>query len=92
MALVTMAFRRADIEGTDAARGQSGFLVPPVDGRTIKAATFSSNKWGWVADADPDLFVLRTSVGRYGEEEHLHREDAELVAVVPARPRATRPD
>ncbi|MEU9064718.1 protoporphyrinogen oxidase [Streptomyces sp. NPDC048430] len=80
MALVTMAFRRTDIENTEALRGRSGFLVPPVDGRTIKAATFSSNKWQWVADAAPDLFVLRTSVGRYGEEEHLHREDSELVA------------
>ncbi|MEU0302566.1 protoporphyrinogen oxidase [Streptomyces sp. NPDC006175] len=79
MALVTMAFRRTDIENTEALRGRSGFLVPPVDGRTIKAATFSSNKWQWVADAAPDLFVLRTSVGRYGEEEHLHREDSELV-------------
>ena len=26
----------------------SGFLVPPVDGRTIKAATFSFAKWAWV--------------------------------------------
>ncbi|MFD5137559.1 protoporphyrinogen oxidase [Streptomyces sp. NPDC058378] len=80
MALVTMAFRRSDIEGNAALQGRSGFLVPPVDGRRIKAATFSSNKWRWVADAAPDLFVLRTSLGRYGEEEHLHREDSELVA------------
>ncbi|MFJ3479381.1 MULTISPECIES: protoporphyrinogen oxidase [Streptomyces microflavus subgroup] len=81
MALVTLAFRRSDIEPYEALRGRSGFLVPPVDGRTIKASTFSSNKWQWVADAAPDLFVLRTSVGRYGEEDHLHREDGELVAV-----------
>ncbi|MEV6433225.1 protoporphyrinogen oxidase [Streptomyces anulatus] len=81
MALVTLAFRRADIERYEALRGRSGFLVPPVDGHTIKASTFSSNKWQWVADAAPDLFVLRTSVGRYGEEDHLHREDEELVAV-----------
>ncbi|MGW4232186.1 protoporphyrinogen oxidase [Streptomyces sp. NPDC004980] len=81
MALVTLAFRRSDIAGTPALQGRSGFLVPPVDGRTIKASTFSSNKWQWVADAAPDLFVLRTSVGRYGEEEHLHREDSELVDV-----------
>ncbi|MFC8533288.1 protoporphyrinogen oxidase [Streptomyces sp. NPDC057249] len=80
MALVTMAFRRSDVTGT-AFDGRSGFLVPPVDGHTIKAATFSTHKWQWVADAAPDLFVLRTSVGRYGEEEHLHREDGELVAV-----------
>jgi protoporphyrinogen/coproporphyrinogen III oxidase len=79
MALVTMAFRRSDIAGTASLQGRSGFLVPPVDGRTIKAATFSSNKWQWVADSAPGLFLLRTSVGRYGEEEHLHREESELV-------------
>ena len=60
----------------------SGFLVPPVDGRTIKAATFSSRKWGWVGDAGPrDLFVLRTSLGRYGEEGDLERDDADLVGL-----------
>ncbi|MCX4820000.1 protoporphyrinogen oxidase [Streptomyces sp. NBC_01142] len=78
MALVTMAFRRADLAGMP---DGSGFLVPPVDGRTIKASTFSSRKWGWVDKGSSDLFLLRTSIGRYGEEEHLHREDAELVAV-----------
>lgn len=81
MALVTMAFRRSDVAATTALDGRSGFLVPPVDGRTIKASTFSSQKWNWVADAAPDLFVLRTSVGRYGEEDHIHREDHELVDV-----------
>ena len=35
--------------------------MPPVDGRTIKASTFASRKWGWIAEEDPDLFVLRTS-------------------------------
>ncbi|MBT2382326.1 protoporphyrinogen oxidase [Streptomyces sp. ISL-11] len=78
MALVTMAFRRSDTEGL--AHG-SGFLVPPVDGRTIKASTFSSNKWRWNADADPDLFVLRTSIGRFGDEADLEREDSELVSM-----------
>lgn len=76
MALVTMAFRRSDME--HAPRG-SGFLVPPVDGHAIKASTFSSNKWGWVAGQDPELFVLRTSLGRYGEEAVLEREDSGLV-------------
>ncbi|MEU1372539.1 protoporphyrinogen oxidase [Streptomyces triculaminicus] len=78
MALVTMAFRRPDVEGL---LHGSGFLVPPVDGRKIKASTFSGNKWGWNAAGDPDLFVLRTSIGRFGEEEDLGREDAELVAM-----------
>ncbi|MET7616820.1 protoporphyrinogen oxidase [Streptomyces sp. NPDC005408] len=78
MALVTMAFRRSDLSGMP---DGSGFLVPPVDGHTIKASTFSTRKWGWVDEGSPDLFVLRTSIGRYGDEEHLHREDAELVGV-----------
>ncbi|MFD7238920.1 protoporphyrinogen oxidase [Streptomyces syringium] len=78
MALVTLAFRRPAVEGI--AHG-SGFLVPPVDGRKIKASTFSSNKWQWNADADPDLFVLRTSIGRFGDEEDLEREDSELVSM-----------
>ncbi|MCZ1018614.1 protoporphyrinogen oxidase [Streptomyces albulus] len=78
MALVTMAFRRADL--TAVPHG-SGFLVPPVDGHRIKASTFASHKWNWIAEADPDLFVLRTSLGRYGDEADLERDDAELVAL-----------
>jgi oxygen-dependent protoporphyrinogen oxidase len=79
MALVTMALPRAAL--ADTAVAGSGFLVPPVDGRTIKAATFASSKWGWIDRADPETFVLRTSVGRHGEERDLAREDAELVAL-----------
>ncbi|MFI6559938.1 protoporphyrinogen oxidase [Streptomyces sp. NPDC050534] len=75
MALITLAYRRAE---ADLPEG-SGFLVPPVDGHTIKASTFASQKWGWIADDDPGLLVLRTSVGRYGETEILGREDADLV-------------
>ncbi|GAA3294250.1 protoporphyrinogen oxidase [Streptomyces cinereospinus] len=76
MALVTVACRRSEARLPEG----SGFLVPPVDGRTIKAATFASRKWGWIAADDPDLVVLRTSVGRYGETEILRRDDADLVA------------
>ncbi|MEV6396157.1 protoporphyrinogen oxidase [Streptomyces sp. NPDC051907] len=78
MALVTMAFRRSDLARTP---DGSGFLVPPVDGRAIKASTFSSRKWAWVEESSADLFVLRTSIGRYAEEEWLDREDHELVDV-----------
>lgn len=77
MALITLAYRRADIELPEG----SGFLVPPVDGHTIKASTFASQKWGWIADENPDVLVLRTSVGRYGETTILEREDAGLVDV-----------
>lgn len=77
MALMTLAYRRSE---TDLPEG-SGFLVPPVDGHTIKASTFASRKWGWIAEEDPDLLVLRTSVGRYGETKILERDDADLVAL-----------
>lgn len=77
MALMTLAYRRGE---TDLPEG-SGFLVPPVDGHTIKASTFASRKWGWIAEEDPDLLVLRTSVGRYGETAVLERDDADLIAL-----------
>ncbi|GGW20111.1 protoporphyrinogen oxidase [Streptomyces capoamus] len=77
MALVTLAYRRADARLPEG----SGFLVPPVDGRTIKASTFASRKWGWIAEEDPDVVVLRTSLGRHGETEILGRDDAGLVEV-----------
>ncbi|MGP2442778.1 protoporphyrinogen oxidase [Streptomyces sp. JW3] len=77
MALISLAYRRADAAALPEG---SGFLVPPVDGRTIKAATFASRKWGWIDRADPELVVLRTSVGRHGETEILGRDDTGLVA------------
>ncbi|WP_369232670.1 protoporphyrinogen oxidase [Streptomyces sp. R21] len=77
MALITLAYRRADAVLPEG----SGFLVPPVDGHTIKASTFASRKWGWIDAENPDLLVLRTSVGRYGETEVLGRDDEDLVEV-----------
>lgn len=79
--VVTFAFRESDVPdlaGTDS----SGFLVPPVDGRRVKASTFSFAKWGWVraAGADAGLLFMRTSLGRYGEEVALQASDDELVA------------
>ncbi|MGW0994029.1 protoporphyrinogen oxidase [Streptomyces sp. NPDC002523] len=77
MALITHAYRRADLALPEG----SGFLVPPVDGRTIKASTFASQKWGWIAEENPDVVVVRTSVGRHRETEVLQREDADLVEI-----------
>jgi len=54
----------------------TGFLVPPSQDTTIKAATFSSHKWGGARSADE--LVFRCSVGRFGETRHLDLDDAEL--------------
>ncbi len=61
---------------------RSGFLVPPVEGRSVKAVTFTSTKWGWYAEQAPGLVLVRASVGRLGEEAVLQRDDAELVDLV----------
>ena len=81
MAIVSLAVPRTAIGG---ATDSSGFLVPPVDGHTIKAATISSRKWAWVDDASHELVLLRTSIGRAGEAALLQRTDDELVALANA--------
>jgi oxygen-dependent protoporphyrinogen oxidase len=82
MAIVTLAVG-ADGRGAVPLPG-SGFLVPAVEGRTIKASTFSSTKWRWTAEAAGDLSFLRASVGRFGETFDLQRPDDELVAIAVA--------
>jgi oxygen-dependent protoporphyrinogen oxidase len=81
VAVVTLALARADVPDLVAGEA-SGFLVPPVDGRRIKASTFSWAKWGWVGEAGAaeGVLHLRTSLGRLGEETALHASDADLVA------------
>jgi protoporphyrinogen/coproporphyrinogen III oxidase len=76
MAIVTLAFRADDVPDLPG----SGFLVPPIDGHTIKAATFSFAKWDWVREAGDGVLLLRTSVGRHREESVLQVSDQELVA------------
>lgn len=85
IAVVTLAVPRrglADLLGPPALTGSSGFLVPPTEPVTLKAATFSFAKWGWVDALDPDLVLLRASVGRAGEEATLQRDDADIVRTV----------
>jgi protoporphyrinogen/coproporphyrinogen III oxidase len=86
MAIVTLAFRARELPADVAAGGASGFLVPPVDGRKVKAATYSFAKWDWVraagvaeAGRDDDVLVMRASLGRHREEKVLQVDDAELV-------------
>jgi oxygen-dependent protoporphyrinogen oxidase len=83
MAVVTFAFRAREMPTTEG----SGFLVPPVDGRRVKAATYSFAKWDWVREAgrgaapggEDDLLLMRASIGRHREESVLQVDDAELV-------------
>jgi oxygen-dependent protoporphyrinogen oxidase len=77
VAVITLAVPSAEVASWEG----SGFLVPPVDGRGIKASTFSSAKWGWLAAEGGDTAYLRASVGRAGETATLQRDDEELVAL-----------
>jgi protoporphyrinogen/coproporphyrinogen III oxidase len=79
-AVVTLAFRAADVPLL-AETHASGFLVPPVEGRRVKASTFSFAKWDWVREAGDGLLLLRTSLGRHREEATLQVTDDELVSV-----------
>ncbi|MFI6942208.1 protoporphyrinogen oxidase [Streptomyces sp. NPDC050418] len=75
-AVVTMAFDRSRASFLP---DGNGFLVPPADGRTIKAASFLTNKWGWLRESAPGSFVLRVSIGRAGEEARLDVPDRHLI-------------
>jgi oxygen-dependent protoporphyrinogen oxidase len=77
MAIVTLAFPAAAFPQAPAG---SGYLVPAVDGRPVKAVTFASVKWPHLRLAAPGLIVVRCSVGRIGEERLLQRDDRDLAA------------
>jgi oxygen-dependent protoporphyrinogen oxidase len=89
MAIITLAYPRSAFPGPGlGALGWSGYLVPAVDGRAVKAATFSSVKWPHLADptasgAEP-LEIVRCSVGRIGEEALLQRTDDDLATLAAA--------
>ena len=84
MAIVTLAYPRAAFTAPLAG---SGYLVPTVDGRAVKAVTFSTVKWPHLLSAQRErpgrggLHVVRCSVGRIGEEAILQQDDAELAAL-----------
>jgi protoporphyrinogen/coproporphyrinogen III oxidase len=59
----------------------SGFLVPAVDARAVKAVTFSTVKWPHLRRDNPELHLVRCSVGRLGEDAVLQRDDRELGAL-----------
>jgi protoporphyrinogen/coproporphyrinogen III oxidase len=81
MAVVTLAY--PDAAFPDPPSG-SGFLVPAVDGRAIKAVTYSTVKWPHLRDQGAGLHLVRCSVGRLGDEAILQRDDDELAALAAA--------
>ena len=84
MAIITLAYRGEDFPETT----RSGYLVPAVDGKAVKAVTFSTVKWPHLAksaaDAGNAVHVVRCSVGRIGEVALLQRDDADLVSLAAA--------
>jgi oxygen-dependent protoporphyrinogen oxidase len=81
MAIVTLAY--PDTAFPQLPDG-SGYLVPAVDGRPVKAVTFSSVKWPHLRERADGLVFVRCSVGRIGEEAILQRDDGELAALAAA--------
>jgi protoporphyrinogen/coproporphyrinogen III oxidase len=84
MAIVTLAYRADAFP----AQQRSGYLVPAVDGRAVKAATFSTVKWphlaAQAADTQNPVQVVRCSVGRSGDVAVLQRDDDELADLAAA--------
>jgi len=78
MAIVTLAYPATAFPEPIAG---SGYLVPGVDGRPVKAVTYSTVKWPHLAAG---LHVVRCSIGRIGEEAVLQRDDSELATLAAA--------
>lgn len=74
MALVTLAVPRTEMADLPF----SGVLVPPSEGLTVKAITFSTTKWQWLADQAGEYAILRASLGRQGDNV-IGCSDTELV-------------
>ena len=76
MAIITLAYRKEDFPPQQ----RSGYLVPAVDGRAVKAVTFSTVKWPHLATREP-VHIVRCSIGRIGETALLQRDDEDLAAL-----------
>jgi oxygen-dependent protoporphyrinogen oxidase len=79
MAIITLAYRTEDFPDTR----RSGYLVPAVDGRAVKAVTFSTVKWPHLTAHAP-AHIVRCSIGRVGEVALLQREDRDLASLAAA--------
>jgi oxygen-dependent protoporphyrinogen oxidase len=75
VAIVTVAFAAHEFPLV----AGSGYLVPALRDRPVKAVTFTSAKWAHLRD---EVVVVRASIGRYGDVVDLQRDDDELVQAV----------
>jgi protoporphyrinogen/coproporphyrinogen III oxidase len=74
---VSMAFNEADVGGK---QGGRGFVIPRVEGRSLTAVTWTSNKF---AGRTPEgVALLRGFVGRAGQEENAFLPDDALIDLV----------
>jgi protoporphyrinogen/coproporphyrinogen III oxidase len=74
---VSMAFNEADVAGK---QGGRGFVIPRVEGRSLTAVTWTSNKF---AGRTPEgVALLRGFVGRAGQEENAFLPDDALIVLV----------
>ncbi|SDD35797.1 protoporphyrinogen oxidase [Glycomyces harbinensis] len=69
VALAAFAFDKVELPQ------RSGFLTPASEGKTVKAATFASQKWPRLGRRRQ---IVRVSMGRLGEEALLQYDDATL--------------
>ncbi|GII20474.1 protoporphyrinogen oxidase [Planosporangium mesophilum] len=76
VALVTLALPEFELPQL------SGLLVPASEGYAIKAATFFDRKWAHLGR--PGVTLVRTSLGRYGDERVLQRDDDGLIGLARA--------
>ena len=86
MAIVTLAYPRSRFPAAQGppAQARSGYLIPAVEGRAVKAVTFSTIKWPHLATGDDPIDIIRCSIGRIGEESVLQRDDPDLIALATA--------
>ena len=75
MAIVTLAFDAASMPTLPEL---SGWLVPAVEGRLVKAVTLMGRKWPGVGEGS-GVTIVRCSVGRAGDVVDLQRTDDDLV-------------
>jgi len=74
VAVIALAYRSADFRAHTTG---SGLLIPPVEGRMVKAVTYLDQKWGWLNEAAEreGVRLLRVS-GNLGWMVHGPRAEA----------------